>query len=146
MRPFRSNVNICLVSASLLLSGGTSTLIRDDVKRTAGLEGHCTGSEWTDDSSMAVLPVPIVAFITPHFDLHTISSEPYLNRCGSSTRVVNRSVSVNRTACLPGGLTRIITLGMWQWCPAHVTWSADVLSDLPRPASGLLGEQRQQKS
>lgn len=135
MQPFHSKVSIYLVSASLLLSGCTSTLVRDDVKRTAGLEGHCSGSEWADDSSIAVLPVPIVAFITPHFDLHTISSEPYLNRCGPSTRVVNRSVSANRTACLPGGLTRIITLGIWQWCPARITWSADVLRDPPKPAA-----------
>lgn len=146
MQIFRSQLSIYLLSASLLFSGCTSTLVRDDVKRTAGVDGHCSGSEWADDSSIAVLPVPIVAFITPHFDLHKISSEPYLSRCGSSTRVVNRSVSVNRTACLPGGLTRIITLGVWQWCPAHVTWSADVLSDLPRPASSLLGDQQQQNS
>jgi hypothetical protein len=35
---------------------------------------------------------------------------------------------------------------VWQWCPAHVTWSADVLSDQPRPASSSLSDQRQQKS
>jgi hypothetical protein len=85
--------------------------------------------------SIAVLPVPIVAFVTPHVDLPTVSSEPYLNRCGASTKVINRDVSVNRLACVPAGLTRIITLGVWQWCPAHVTWSADVLADTPQPAS-----------
>lgn len=133
MQAFRSKVSIHLLSVLFLLSGCTSTLVRDDVKRTVGLEGHCSGTEWVDDSSIAVLPVPIVAFITPHFDLHKISSEPYLNRCGSSTRVVNRTVVVNRIACLPGGLTRIVTLGVWQWCPARVTWSADVLADPPKP-------------
>ncbi len=141
MQTFRSQLSIYFVSAALLLSGCTSTLVRDDVKRTAGVEGHCSGSEWADDSSIAVLPVPIVAFVTPHFDLHHISSEPYLNRCGASTRVINREVSVNRTACLLGGLTRIITLGVWQWCPAHVTWSADVLPDSPRSARVSLVEQ-----
>jgi len=146
MQPFRSNVNIYFVLASLLLSGCTSTLVRDDVTRTAGVEGHCHGSEWVDDSSIAVLPVPIVAFITPQVDLHHVASEPYLNRCGASTRVVNREVSVNRLACMPAGLTRIITLGVWQWCPARVTWSADVLADPPRPASVSLGDQRNQKS
>jgi len=90
--------------------------------------------------------VPIVAFITPQVDLHHVASEPYLNRCGASTRVVNREVSVNRLACMPAGLTRIITLGVWQWCPARVTWSADVLADPPRPASVSLGDQRNQKS
>lgn len=93
------------------------TLVRDNVKRAAGLDGHCAGSEWVDDSSLAVLPVPVVAFFVPHFDLHKISSEPYLNRCGASTRVVNRNMSVNKTACIPAGVTRIIILGVWQWCP-----------------------------
>jgi hypothetical protein len=99
-----------------------------------------------DDSSIAVLPVPIVAFIVPHFDLHKVSSEPYLNRCGASTRVVNRDVSVNRTACLPAGLTRIVTLGVWQWCPARVAWSADVLGEAPQPASAQPDDRSNQKS
>jgi hypothetical protein len=41
-------------------------------------------------------------------------------------RVVNRQVEVNRIACVPAALTRIISLGIWQWCPALVTWEADV--------------------
>lgn len=131
MQPFCSQVCAYLLSATVLLSGCTSTLVRDDVKRTAGIEGHCSGSEWADDSSIAVLPVPVVAFVTPHVDLHDVTGEPYLNRCGPSTRVVNREVVVNRLACMPVGLSRIITLGVWQWCPARVTWSADVLTDRP---------------
>ena len=126
-----SHVSASVLAATVLLSGCTSTLVRDDVKRTAGIEGHCSGSEWADESSIAVLPVPVVAFVTPHVDLHHVSSEPYLNRCGASTRVVNREVVVNKLACLPAGLTRIITLGVWQWCPARVSWSADVLVERP---------------
>ncbi|MBH0186093.1 MAG: hypothetical protein HP477_11985 [Nitrospira sp.] len=124
-----ANTSALIMSGVLLLSGCTSTLVRDDVKRTTGLDSHCAGSEWADNSSLAVLPVPVVAFIVPHFDLHSVSSEPYLSRCGASTRVVNRDVSVNRLGCLPAGLTRIITLGIWQWCPTRVTWSADVLAE-----------------
>lgn len=146
MQAFRSKLATSSLAATLLLSGCTSTLVHDDVKRTAGLEGRCSGSEWVDDSSIAVLPVPVVAVITPHFDLHKVSSEPYLNRCGASTHVVNRDVSVNRLACIPAGLTRIMTLGVWQWCPARVTWSADVLVDMPRPASDLRGDLRDRKS
>ena len=134
MRLVHSTASMFILSILLLLPGCTSTLVRDDVKRTAGLDGHCAGSEWVDNSSLAGLPVPVVAFFVPHFDLHKVASEPYLNRCGASTRVVNREVSVNTTACIPAGLTRIITLGVWQWCPAHVAWSADVLADMPRPA------------
>ncbi|HBR52312.1 MAG TPA: hypothetical protein DEA71_19825 [Nitrospira sp.] len=141
MQTFRSKMSLFVMTASMLLSGCVSTLVHDDVKHTVGIDGHCSGSQWVDDSSIAVLPVPIVAFVTPHFDLHQVSSEPYLNRCGASTRVINRDVSVNRVACLPAGLTRIVTLGVWQWCPARVTWSADVLADTPRSASVSLSEQ-----
>ena len=133
MQQIYTRTSALILSVALLLSGCTSTLVRDDVKRTAGLDGHCAGSEWADDSSLAVLPVPVVAFFVPHFNLHKVSGEPYLNRCGASTRVVNRDVSINTTACIPAGLTRIITLGVWQLCPAHVSWSADVLSEGPRP-------------
>ncbi|MGE0642827.1 MAG: hypothetical protein AB7P24_04060 [Nitrospira sp.] len=145
MQRFYSRVCASILCTTLLLTGCTSTLVRDEVKRTAGLEGHCAGSEWVDDSSIAVLPVPVVAFVTPHVDLRDVSSEPYLNRCGASTRVINREVSVNRLACMPAGLTRIITLGVWQWCPARVTWSADVLADMPRPASVSFDDRRNQK-
>ncbi|MBX3305972.1 MAG: hypothetical protein KF751_07945 [Nitrospira sp.] len=134
-------MSLFVMTASMLLSGCVSTLVHDDVKRTTGIDGHCSGSQWVDDSSIAVLPVPVVAFLTPHIDLRDVSSEPYLNRCDASMRVINRDVSVNRVACLPAGLTRIVTLGVWQWCPARVTWSADVLADTPRSASVSLGEQ-----
>jgi uncharacterized protein YceK len=146
MRQVHSKTSVFILSIALLLSGCTSTLVRDDVKQTARLDGHCAGSEWADNSSLAVLPVPVIAFFVPHFDLHKVSSEPYLNRCGASTRVVNRDVSVNTTACIPAGLTRIITLGVWQWCPARVAWSADVLSDGPQPAGSPVEDIQKPKS
>lgn len=146
MKEIHTNRGALILCLTLLLSGCTSTLVRDDVKRTAGLDGHCSGSEWADNSSLAVLPVPVVAFLVPHFDLNRVSSEPYLNRCGASTRVVNRDVSVNRLACLPAGLTRIITLGIWQWCPTRVSWSADVLADAPKPTGLPTDEQTKSKS
>lgn len=57
-----------------------------------------------------------------------IKADGYLKRCGDSTKLINRKVEVNRTACIPAGLTRIITLGIWQWCPASISWEADVKS------------------
>lgn len=146
MPALHSKIGVFLISGSLLLSGCTSILVHDDVKRTTGLSGHCSGTDWVDDSSIAVLPVPVVAFVTPQVDLRNISSEPYLNRCGASTKVINRNVSVNRVACIPAGLTRIMTLGVWQWCPARVIWSADVLADLPKPANIALDDSRNQES
>jgi len=110
MRQVHSTTSVLLLSIALLLSGCTSTLVRDDVKRTAGLDNHCSGSEWVDDSSLAVLPVPVVAFFVPHFDLHKVASEPYLNRCGASTESsIVTSRSTRRPAFPPGsrGLSRL---------------------------------------
>jgi hypothetical protein len=116
-----------IVSVSLLLAGCTTTLVHDDVKHPQ-TGAHCSGSQGIDNSSIAVLPVPVVAFVVPHANLHDIKADEYLKRCGDPTQLINRKVEVNRTACIPAGLTRIITLGIWQWCPASVSWEADVKS------------------
>lgn len=109
----------------LLMTGCVKDLVRDDVKRPQ-TAAHCSGSEGVDDSSIAVLPVPLVAFFVPHADLHEIKADDYLRRCGEPSKLINRQVTINRTACIPAGLTRIITLGIWQWCPAWISWEADV--------------------
>lgn len=114
-----------LLSLLLVLSGCTKALIHDDVKY-AQTGAHCSGSEGVDDSSLAVLPIPVVAFFVPHWNLHDIKADDYLKRCGDPTKLINRQVEVNRTACIPAALTRIISLGIWQWCPARVSWEADV--------------------
>jgi uncharacterized protein YceK len=44
MQPFRSKVIAYLLSVTLLLSGCTSTLVRDDVKRMVGVEGIVLGA------------------------------------------------------------------------------------------------------
>ena len=116
-----------LLALLLLLSSCTKKLVHDDVKQ-AHTGAHCSGSEGVDDSSIAVLPVPLVAFFVPHVNLHDIKADDYLKRCGDTTKLINRSVTINRTGCIPAGLTRIITLGIWQWCPANLSWEADVKS------------------
>jgi hypothetical protein len=116
-----------LASMSLALGGCTTALVHDDVKYPQ-TGAHCSGSQGVDDSSIAVLPVPVVAFVVPHANLHDIKADDYLKRCGDPAKLINRKVEVNRTACIPAGLTRIITLGVWQWCPASVSWEADVKS------------------
>lgn len=112
--------------ALVFLLAGCTTLVKDDVRLPVANAPHCSGSEWADDSSLAVLPIPVVAFFVPHADLHEIRADSYLNRCGESTRLINRKVEVNRVACVPAGLTLIISLGIYQWCPAQVTWEADL--------------------
>ncbi len=113
-----------------------STLVRDDVKRTTVAEAYCSGGEWVDDSSIAVLSVPVAAFFVPHVDLNEIKGAEYLNRCGELARIINRNVTVTRAACIPAGLTRSITLGIWQWCPAYVSWTADVKTARPTSNDG----------
>lgn len=123
LRKFR----LLSISLSLVLAvnGCTKALIHDDVKYPQ-TGSHCSGSEGADDSSLAVLPIPVVAFFVPHWNLHDIKADDYLKRCGDSTKLINRHVEINRTACIPAALTRIISLGIWQWCPASVSWEADV--------------------
>lgn len=118
-------VNV-MVAGLLFLSGCTNTLVKDDVRRTATSGAHCSGSEWVNDSSLAVLPIPVVAFFVPHFDLHTIKADDYLKRCGDPTTLLNRKVEKDTTACIPLGLTRIITLGVFQYCQAKISWEADL--------------------
>ena len=88
---------------------------------------HCSGNEWADNSSVAYVPIPGVAFVSPHTDLNEIKADDYLKRCGEPQKLINRKVVVSKNACIPAGLTRIITLGVWQWCPVEVFWEADRL-------------------
>lgn len=78
-----------LVSTSLLLTGCTTALVRDDVK-SPKTGAHCSGSQGVDDSSIAVLPVPVVAFVVPHANLHDIKADDYLKRCGDPTKLINQ--------------------------------------------------------
>jgi hypothetical protein len=127
MEPFVGAFRLLSVALSwlLMLGGCSKALVHDDVKY-AQTGAHCSGSESVDDSSLAVLPIPVVAFFVPHWNLHDIKADDYLRRCGEPTKLINRHVEVNRLACIPAALTRIISLGIWQWCPASVSWEADL--------------------
>lgn len=116
-----------LMLGALIFSGCASTLVDDPIRAVAQNTAHCEGAEMVDDSSLAVLPIPVVAFFVPHFDVNEINPQNYLHRCGDYSKLINRQVEVSRQACIPTGLTRIVTLGIWQWCPARVSWEADVV-------------------
>lgn len=122
----QATLNPLILAAIIGLTGCTNTLVKDNTHLAATGTSPCSGGEWTDDSSLSSLPIPLVAFIFPHEDLHEIKADNYLKRCGDSTKLINREVTVNRAACVPTALTWIVTLGIWQWCPAHVSWQADV--------------------
>lgn len=117
---------LALLSAILVLSGCSHELVKDDTIRASEGTSHCSGSEWADDSTLAVVPIPVVAFFMPHTDLNDIKADDYLKRCGDSSKLINREVDVGHGACVPAVLTRILTLGIYQWCPASVSWEADV--------------------
>ena len=116
-----------LVIGTFLLSGCTTILVQDPVKAVPINSAYCEGSKWSDDSSVSMVPVPFVAFLFPHTDMYVIRAEEYLRQCAPSSQLVNREVIVSRNACIPAGLTRLFTLGIWQWCPAHVVWVADIV-------------------
>ena len=94
---------------------------------------HCSGSEWQDNSMMAVVPIPIIGFGMPTQQTNEIKADDVLSKCGPPDRLVNRRVEVDRTACVPTVLTRVISFGVWQWCPANVSWDADVIAPAPPP-------------
>lgn len=126
---------------SLAMMGCNYTLARDNPSAAPNVVAHCEGSENVDDSSVAVVPIPVVAFLSPHADLHQISATDYVNRCGPG-QLVNREVTLSKSACIPASLTEILTLGIWQWCPASVAWSADVVNPnatvvVPSPSASL---------
>jgi hypothetical protein len=102
---------------------------------------HCEGSEWTDNSLIALVPIPIISLAMPTQELNEIKTDDVLSACGPSDRLTNRQVEVNRAMCVPTVLTRVISLGVWQWCPAKVSWNADVMPPPTRaPAGGIPGE------
>ncbi|CCE24194.1 MULTISPECIES: hypothetical protein [Methylotuvimicrobium] len=121
-----SRLLLLLGIAIVVLSGCSQTLVKDDTRMDEAGTIHCSGSEGADDSSIAVIPIPVLAFFMPHADLNEINADDYLSRCGDSDKLINRKVIVGRGACFPTALTRIISLGIWQWCPASVSWEADV--------------------
>ena len=118
----------CLLATVLSFTGCSQALVKDYTYHDEANTSQCSGSEWADDSTLAVLPIPIVAFLMPHTDLNDIKADDYLKRCGDSTKLINREVTVSHFSCVPAAVTRIMTLGVWQWCPAQVSWEADVRS------------------
>jgi hypothetical protein len=62
----------------------------------------------------------------PYTDLNSIKADNYLKRCGDSRKLINREVDVGHGACIFTVLTRILTLGIYQWCPAMVSLEVDL--------------------
>src|SRR2546426_9067106 len=130
-----------LAAATVLFVSGCTALTRQvlvdeqaqPMPPNATRVSHCSGSEWQDNSMMAVVPIPIIGLGMPTQEINEIKADDVLSKCGPPDRLVNRKVEVDRTACIPTVLTRVISFGVWQWCPANVSWSADVIAPAPPP-------------
>src|SRR5438552_8747581 len=127
------------LAAALVLAGCTAltrdVLVKESAHPKPAVVSHCSGSEWMDNSMIAVVPIPIVAFASPTQELNDITTDDVLKRCGPPERLANRHVEVNRGLCVPLTLTRLITLGVWHWCPADVSYDADATAPAPAVAN-----------
>ncbi len=139
------------MAACVLLGGCTAlttdVLVNDAGRPRAPVTAHCGGSEWMDNSMVAVVPIPIFAFASPTQEMNEIKSEDVLQRCGPADRLTNRHVEVDRALCAPLVLTRLISLGVWHWCPADVSWDADVTAPPPpAPVAELAPPRTEQRA
>ncbi len=128
--PLAGVMALCLTGCTAL---STQVLVDDRIQPQAPVVSHCAGHEWTDNSLVAVVPLPIIGFGMPTQEINEIESSDVLAKCGPPERLANRRVEVDRSLCVPTTITRVLSLGIWHWCPAHVTWKADVTSHAPPP-------------
>jgi hypothetical protein len=128
-----------LAAGALLLTSCTAltrqVLVDEKARTMPGTRtvSHCSGSEWQDNSMMAIVPIPIIGLGMPTQEINEITADDVLAKCGPPDRLINRHVEVDRTACVPTVLTRVISFGVWQWCPANVSYDADVVAPEPPP-------------
>jgi len=132
------------VALVLSLSGCTAltkqVLVDEQGRTVAGARtvSHCSGSQWEDNSMIAIVPIPIIGLGMPTREINEISADDVLSKCGPPERLANRHVEVDRTACVPAVLTRVISLGVWHWCPANVSYEADVTApEPPQPGASV---------
>lgn len=138
MRKVLVGHGVRLAAGAVLFLSGCTALTTDVLVKESGnprpvATAHCSGSEWTDNSMIAVVPLPIISYASPTQEINEIKADDVLAQCGPLDRLANRHVEVNRSWCVPTAITRLLTLGIWHWCPANVTWDADVMA--PRVAS-----------
>jgi len=141
------NIRIgALAVAGMVFLGGCTALTRQVLVDEKGRPtppgmrtvSHCSGSTWEDNSVMAVVPIPIIGLGMPTQEINEIKTDDVLSRCGPPDHLINRKVEVDRTACIPTVFTRIFSFGVWQWCPANVSYSADVTAlEPPQPVASL---------
>jgi len=90
----------CAALAALVVSGCTALTTQrlvDERGRAAPANSrtvsHCSGSEWTDNSMMAVVPIPIIGLGMPTQEINEVKADDVLAKCGppDDARVTERS-------------------------------------------------------
>src|SRR3989442_15523159 len=84
-----------LAAATALFLSGCTALTREVLvdERTrptpsnATTVSHCSGSEWEDNSMMAVVPLPIIGFGMPTQEINKIDADNVLSKCGPLDRL-----------------------------------------------------------
>src|SRR3989442_9586597 len=103
-----------LVVAAALALAGCTALTRDVLVKESGqpaqaVASHCSGSEWMDNSMIAVVPIPIVAFAMPTQELNEIKTDDVLRRCRPPPGLANPRLEGKPRACGPTTRTPLIT-------------------------------------
>src|ERR1700720_1017004 len=80
------------------LPGCTYSLVHDNPTPAPNVVAHRQGAENVDDPWIGVLPMPAVAWLSPHTELHPIQPEDYLNLGGRPTKLVNRDGTLDKTS------------------------------------------------
>src|SRR5439155_1210700 len=87
-------------AAVLLLTGCTAlttdVLVDETGRPRPAVATHCAGSEWTDNSMIAVVPLPIIGYASPTQQINEIKTDDVLSRCGPPDRLTNRRGEADR--------------------------------------------------
>src|SRR2546428_13819765 len=98
-----------LAAATALFLSGCTALTREVLvdERTRPTPSnvttvsHCSGSEWEDNSMMAVVPLPIIGFGMPTQEINKIDVDNVLSKCGPLDRLPQRQVQGDPPARVP---------------------------------------------
>src|SRR5207247_10659969 len=78
-------------AAVLLLTGCTAlttdVLVDETGRPRPAVATHCAGSEWTDNSMIAVVPLPIIGYDSPTPEPHEIKPDDALSRRAPPARL-----------------------------------------------------------
>src|SRR2546429_7017594 len=99
------------VALVLSLSGCTAltkqVLVDEQGRTVAGARtvSHCSGSQWEDNSMIAIVPIPIIGLGMPTREINEINADEVLSKCGPPERLANPPVPLEPTPGVPTAFT-----------------------------------------